>query len=86
MPVRTLYEFERNSRGSFHGIVSTTRGTETTMTSKRNEFQVVAFRALKQSTAVRRISAMDHFVNVFRDGGANIKGFDIFDIVRYDFL
>ena len=29
---------------------------------------------------------MNHFVNVFRDDGTNIKGFDIFDIVRYDFL
>lgn len=43
MPVRTLYEFERNSRGSFHGILSTARGTETTMTSERK----VVFRALK---------------------------------------
>ena len=29
---------------------------------------------------------MNLFVNVFRNGGANIKGFDVFDIVRYDFL
>lgn len=39
MPVRTLYEFERNSRSSFHGILSTARGTETTMTPERNMLQ-----------------------------------------------
>ena len=47
MPVRTFYEFERNSRGYIHGILSTARGTETTITPERNEFHVVAFRALK---------------------------------------
>ena len=29
---------------------------------------------------------MNYFINVFRDDGSNIKGFDVFDIVRYDFL
>lgn len=63
-----IEKLERHGIGAFHGILVAASRAETTMTAKRNKFELIAAGANVHSTTERRIAAMSHSVDVFNDG------------------
>ncbi len=64
MAVLDADEFERHTGGAFHSIFVSARRAKTAATSKRNEFEVATMRASVHGTAKRRITAVDHFIDI----------------------
>lgn len=71
MTVRGANKFKRHSGGAFDGIKIAARRTKTAFASKGNELKLTAMFATVKSKAVFRITAMKHFVYVFKDGIPN---------------
>ena len=73
--------------GSFHRILIAAGRTKPAVTAERNKLKLSAVRTAIHGTTVRRIAAMDHFVNVSHLSGSGMESiFDFFIIVCKDFL
>ena len=82
MSVNTLDDFERHGSGALDTIEIATGRTETAFTAKRNKFERTTRRTPIHSTAVSRISAMNHLFDVFKNNRASLKGvFDLFVMI-----
>ena len=49
-------------------VFVTARRTETTFTAEGNKFKVAAMSTTIHGTAVRRVTTMNHLVDIFNDG------------------
>lgn len=49
------------------GILCSTGWTKTTVTTKRNKFESATFTATVHCTTKRRVTAVDHAINIFND-------------------
>ena len=87
MPVSNINQLEGHVCGAFHGILISTGRTETAVTAERNEFKLTAFRAAVHGTAIRRVTAINHLLNVFNYSVARMKCINHFFImICKDFL
>ena len=82
VPVNTLDDFERHRSSALNGIEITTGRAKTTFAAKRNKFERTTRRTPIHSSAVSRISAMNHLFDVFKNNRASLKGvLDFFVVV-----
>ena len=65
MPVNALNDFEGHRSSSLDRIEITARRAETAFAAERNEFQGSTFGAAIHGAAKRRVTTVDHLVNVF---------------------
>ena len=73
VPMSNIDQFEGHVGGAFHRIFVSTGGAETAVTAEWNEFQFSAFRTSVHGTAIRRITTMDHLLDVFNHSVARMK-------------
>ena len=71
--VRDIDELESHVGGTFHGILIPAGRTETTVTAERNEFKFTTFRAAVHGTTKRRVTAINHLLDVFNHSVARMK-------------
>ena len=82
MTVNTLNDFERHRSSALNGIEITTGRAKTTFAAKRNKFERTTRRTPIHSSAVSRISAMNHLFDAFENNRASLKGvLDFFVVV-----
>ena len=82
VPVNTLNDFERHRSSALNGIEITTGRAKTTFAAKRNKFERTTRRTPVHSSAVSRISAMNHLFDAFENNRASLKGvLDFFVVV-----
>ena len=87
MPVNNINQFEGHVGGAFHRILIPTGGTETAVTSEGNKFKFTAFRATVHGTAIRRVTTMNHLLDVFDYSVARMKSiYHFFIMISKDFL
>ncbi len=87
MPVSNINQFEGHVGGTFHGILIPAGRTETTVTAERNEFKFTTFRAAVHGTAIRRVTAINHLLDVFNHSVARMKSiYHFFIMICKDFL
>ena len=73
MPVNALNDFERHRSSALDRIEISTRRTETAFAAKRNKFERTTRRTPIHSSAVSRISAMNHLFDVFKNSRAGFE-------------
>lgn len=82
MPVNALNDFERHRSSALDRIEISTRRTETAFAAKRNKFESTTRRTPVHSTAERRIPAMNHLFDVFKNNRTGLKGvLDFFVVI-----
>ena len=87
MAVLDTDEFERHTGGAFHSVFVATRRAKTAVTAKRNEFEVPAVRTIVHGTAKRRITTVDHLIDIFHLSLSGMKSiFNFFIMVCKDSL
>jgi len=87
VPVLNVNELTGHRGGAFHRVFIAAGRTEPAVTTEWNKLELSAVRAAVESSAVRRITTMDHLVNVSHLSWSGMKSiFDFFIIVRKDFL
>lgn len=72
VPVGTVDEFKRHSSRSVIGVFSATGRTKLGMTAKRNKLEGSAMGAAIHGAAIRRISAVNDFFDIFQDNRSGI--------------
>ena len=87
MAVLDTDELERHTSGAFHSIFVSAGGTKTAVTAERNEFEVPAVRTSVHGTAKRRITTVDHLIDIFHLSFSGMKSiFNFFIMVCKDSL
>ena len=87
VPVGTINEFKGHFGRAFHTVFITTGGTKLRMAAERDKFEFATVRTAIHRAAIRRISAVDHFFNVFHDNGTGMKSiFDFFIVLFKNLL
>ena len=87
MSVFDINEFKRHGSSANHRIFDTTGRAKTTVTAKRNDFQLATMGATIHGTAKGWVAAFNHFVNILHPGFSGIKRvFNYFIIVCKNFL
>ena len=87
MTVLDTNEFERHTGGAFHSIFVATGRAKTAVTAERNEFEVPAVRTIVHGTAKRRITTVDHLIDIFHLSLSGMKSiFNFFIMVCKDSL
>ena len=87
MPVSNVNQFEGHVGGAFHRILIPTGWTEAAVTSERNEFKFPTFGAAVHGTTIRRVTTINHLLDVFNYCVARMKSINHFFImISKDFL
>ena len=87
MSVWNIDKFEGHTGSAFQGIFISTSRTETAVAAERNKFKFATMRAGIHGTAKRRITTVDHLIDIFHLRISGMESiFDFFIIVRKDFL
>ena len=81
MSVGNINQLEGHIGGTFHGILVSTGRTETAVTAERNKFKLTAFWTAIHGTAIRRVTTMNHLLNVFNHSVARMKSINHFFIM-----
>lgn len=76
VPVGTVNEFKGHFRREVNTVFIAAGGAKLGMAEERNKFKFAAVGTAIHCTAIRRIPAIGHFINVFHDNGTGMK--DIF--------
>ena len=80
-------KFERHTCGALHGIFVAAGGAKTAVTAERNEFEVPAVWTIVHGTAKRRITTVDHLIDIFHLSLSGMKSiFNFFIMVCKDSL
>lgn len=77
VPVGTANEFKGHYRRAVNTVFIAAGGAKLGMAAERNKFKFAAVGTAIHCAAIRRIPAIDHFINVFHDNGTGMK--DIFN-------
>ena len=87
MTVLDTDKFERYTCGAFHSIFVPTGRTKAAVTAKRNKLEITAVGAGVHGAAKRRITAVDHLINIFHLSFSGMKSiFNFFIMVCKDSL
>ena len=87
VPVLDIDEFKGHGGSAFHRIFVAASRTKTTVAAKRNKLKLATMRAGIHGATKRRVTAVDHLIDVFHFGIPRVKRiFDLFIIVGKDFL
>ena len=87
MTVSDINELKGHRGSAIHGIFITAGRAETAMTAERNKFKFPAVRTAIHGTTVRRITTMNHLVNIFNDSRTRMEFVnDVFIIIGKDGL
>ena len=70
VPVLCIDYLKRHRGSAVNGVLGSTGRTETAVTPEWNEFESTTFRTTIHCTTKRRITAINHAVNIFDDGFA----------------
>ena len=82
-----IKELKGHTGSTFHGIFIAAGGTETAMAAKRDKFKFSTMGAGVHGAAERRISTVDHLIDIFHLGISGMKSiFNFFIIVGKDSL
>ncbi len=72
MPVNTGNEFARHTKRPFLIVHVTTGRAKTALAGIGNKFKFAAVGATPKSTSVRRVTTVNHLINVFDDSLAGM--------------
>jgi hypothetical protein len=87
MSVSNINQLKGHVGGAFHRILISTSRTETAMTAEGNEFKVTALRAAIHGTTIRRVTTINHLLDIFDNRVARMKSiYHFFIMVSKDFL
>ena len=87
MAVMDIDKFESHTGGAIHGIFVATGRAKTAVTAERNEFEVPTVRTTVHGTAKRRITTVDHLIDIFHLSLSGMKSiFNFFIMVCKDSL
>ena len=87
MPVGDIDQLEGHAGGTFHRVLIAASGAETAVTTEGNEFKFPAFRTAIHGTAIRRVTTMNHLLDVFNHSVARMKSiYHFFIMISEDFL
>ena len=87
MTMMEINQFKGHTGGAFHGIFVSTGRAKTAVTSKRNEFEFSAMSAGVHAPSKRRITTVDHPIDIFHLSISGMKSiFNFFIIVSKNFL
>ena len=87
MTVSDINELKGHRGSSVNGIHVTAGRTETGMTAERNIFEITAGRAGIHGTTKRRITTVDHLIDIFHLSRSRMKCiFNFFIVVSKDSL
>lgn len=71
--VRYIDEFESHVGGTFHGILIATGRAETAVAAEWDKLEVAAFWTAVHSTTIRRVTTMNHLLDVFNNSVARME-------------
>ena len=71
--VRDIDELESHVGGTFHGILNAAGRAETAVAAERDELEVAAYWTAVHSTAIRRVTTMNHLLDVFNNSVARME-------------
>ena len=71
--VRYIDELESHVGGTFHGILIAAGRAEAAVAAERDELEVAAFWTAVHSTAIRRVTTMNHLLDVFNNSVARME-------------
>lgn len=87
MTVRDLDQFKRHGSSAFCGIRDTASWTKPAVTAERDIFGITTFRAGIKRSAKRRVTAVDHLLNVVHFNITRMTGiFNFFVMIPKDLL
>ena len=79
--------FKRHGGGAVYGVFISASGTETAFTTKRDKLKVTTFGASVHGPTIRRVTTMNHSVDVFDNRTAGMGSiFNFFIMVNNDVL
>ena len=73
MTVSDINELKGHRGSAIHGIFITAGRAETAMTAERNKFKFPAVRTAIHGTTVRRVTTMNHLVDIFNDSRTRME-------------
>ena len=87
VPVRDIDEFKGHIGCAFHGILIAAGRTETAVAAEWDKLEVAAFWTAVHSTTIRRVTTMNHLLDVFNHSVARMKSiYHFFIMISEDFL
>ena len=87
MPVSNINQFERHVGGTFHGILIAAGRAETAVAAERDELKVAAFWTAVHSAAKRRVTTVNHLLDIIDHSVARMKSiYHFFIMIGKDFL
>ena len=87
MTVMNVNELKGHTGRAFHGIFVSTSRAKTAVAAKRNKFEISAMGAGVHGSAKRRITTVDHLIDIFQLSIPGMKSiFNFFIIVGKNFL
>ena len=85
--VTDIYQFKGHTGSAFHGIFIATGGAETAFTAERDKLKLSAVRTAIHGTAIGRIAAVYHLIDIFHLSQPGMKGiFNFLIMINKDFL
>lgn len=81
MAVRDIDEFKSHTGGAFHGIFVAAGWTKAAVTAKRDKLKSAAMGTAIHGTAEGRITAVDHFIDIFHFGFSRMESVFYFFIM-----
>ena len=72
MTVSDINELKGHRGSAFHGIFITTGRAETTVTTERNKLEISAVGTAIHGTTKRRITTVDHLIDIFHLSSAGL--------------
>ena len=85
--VTDINQFKGHAGSAFHGIFNSAGGAETAVAAERNKFKLSAVRTAIHGTAIGRIAAVYHFIDIFHLSESGVKGiFNFLIMVNKNFL
>ncbi len=83
VPVGTVNEFEGHFRRAVNAVFVTAGGAELGMAAERDKFEFAAVGTSIHGTAIRRISAVNHLLNVIHNNRTGMKNILNFFVVFF---
>ena len=87
MTVSDINELKGHRGSAIHGIFITAGRAETAVTTERNKLEISAVDTAIHGTTIRRITTMNHLVDIFNDSRTRMEFVnDVFIIIGKDRL
>ena len=87
MTVSDINELKGHRGSAIHGIFITAGRAETAVTTERNKLEISAVDTAIHGTTIRRITTVDHLIDIFHLSRSGMKSiFNFFIVVSKDSL